>query len=91
MRALFSLGQVTGTPGALAALVNAGQTPNEFIARHASGDWGTVDAHDRRMNDTAVQNGSRIMSFYTTKLDEEIWVVTEADRSATTLLLPSEY
>ena len=88
---LFPLGQVVATPGALDALVDAGQTPLEFLVRHVSGDWGELCAEDRLQNDMAVREGYRILSAYKTSKGTKIWVITEWDRSVTTLLLPAEY
>ncbi len=88
---LFRLGQVVATPGAIRGLKEAGQCPWDFLARHASGDWGDLDEEDRHLNDEAVQDGSRILSAYQTAKGEKIWVITEADRSVTTILLPSSY
>jgi len=64
--------------------------PN-IIARYSAGDWGDVDPEDAKMNDAAVKSGCRIMSVYKLKDDLEIWAITEADRSSTTLLLPEDY
>jgi hypothetical protein len=89
--ARFPLGQVVGTPGALQALAEAGQTPDEFLKRHIVGDWGELDQHDRAENDRSFETGCRLLSAYTLRTGERLWVITEADRSATTLLLPSEY
>ena len=89
--ALFPLGQVVATPGALRALQKAEQEPREFIYRHVNGDWGEVDKHDKQVNDLSVHHGFRILSAYTTSAGDQIWVITEADRSATTILLPDEY
>lgn len=88
---LFSLGQVVATPGALAALAEAGQEPIQFLYRHATGDWGDLDEHDVRENERAVMAGYRILSAYWTQKKVKIWVITEWDRSVTTLLLPEEY
>jgi hypothetical protein len=88
---LFSLGMVVGTPGAVAALEAAGQSPHEFLDRHVRGDWGDVPAADKEENDFSLQHGFRILSAYTTRAGERIWVITEADRSATTFVLPEEY
>ena len=88
---LFSLGMVVGTPGAVDALEEAGQGPEEFLDRHVRGDWGDVPEADKHENDFSLQHGFRILSAYTTKAGERIWVLTEADRSATTILLPDEY
>ena len=87
----FDLGQIVATPGALSALEQAGQNPIEFLSRLAAGDWGDVDTGDKRMNDEAIEIGSRILSAYITKADVKLWVITEADRSSTCILLPSEY
>jgi hypothetical protein len=87
----FSLGQLVATPGALQALAAAGQSPMEFVQRHQSGDWGEVNDEDRRENEYSVQRGFRILSAYTLRTGVRMWVITEADRSATTLLLPEEY
>jgi hypothetical protein len=88
---LFHLGQTVATPAAVEALDKAGQTPWEFVARHVQGDWGEVDAEDRCLNDEAVKDGTRILSAYTLKTGVRLWIITEADRSSTCLLLPEEY
>jgi len=88
---LFPLGQVVATPGALDALEYAEQTPVEFLARHARGDWGVVDEEDGTENDLSVKQGFRILSAYLLSTSVKIWIITEADRSATTILLPEEY
>ena len=87
----FALGQVVATPGALAAIERAAQTPDVFLERHANGDWGEVPEDDKQANEYAVEHGYRILSAYTTSAGECMWVLTEADRSATTMLLPEEY
>ena len=90
--ALFPLGQIVATPGALAALEKAGQTPLDFLSRHVRGDWGELDEHDRKENELGLKRGFRLMSSYRTGAgDAKVWVITEADRSVTTLLLPDEY
>ncbi len=88
---LFLLGQVVATPGALQALECAEQQPAEFLDRHVTGDWGELDEEDKKQNELSLQEGLRILSAYTTAASEKIWIITEADRSATTFLLPSEY
>jgi hypothetical protein len=88
---LFSLGMVVSTPGAVAVLEAAGQSPQEFLDRHVRGDWGDVPAADKEENDCALQPGFPLLSAYTTRAGERIWVLTESDRSATTLLFPDEY
>lgn len=88
---LFKLGQLLVTPGALEALQASGESPWVFLTRHLIGDWGELCAEDKRLNDDAVQDESRILSAYTTSTKTKVWVITEADRSATTILLPDEY
>ena len=75
----------------LDALQASGQSPWTFLARHLCGDWGELDAEDKRLNDEAVQDGSRILSSYTASTGTNLWVITDTDRSATTILLPEEY
>ena len=87
----FALGRVVATPGALRALERAGQLSAAFLDRHVNGDWGEVPEEDKQENEFSVQHGFRIVSAYTTSADEKIWIITEADRSYTTILLPSEY
>ena len=90
MTAPLPLGQVLATPGALQLLAEIGETPFGYLARHAAGDWGDLCAFDRRQNEVALRDGHRILSSYGT-LAGKVWVITEADRSATTVLLPEEY
>jgi hypothetical protein len=87
----FPLGRIVATPGALQALEEANQNPFEFIQRHQSGDWGELCEEDKSENEFSVRNGFRILSTYRTLHDVKVWVITEADRSVTTLLLPHEY
>jgi len=89
--AKFLLGRTVATPGALRALEQANQNPFEFLQRHQAGDWGEVCEEDKRENEFSVRNGFRILSAYRTRNEVKIWIITEADRSATTLLLPHEY
>lgn len=88
---ILQLGQVVATPGAIEALKKASQTASHFLNRHLSGDWGELCDEDRQLNDEATKNGSRVLSAYTLTTGEKIWIITEADRSSTCLLLPSEY
>ena len=91
-RPLFELGQIFMTPGAENAMESADQSPFEFLARHRTGDWGEgLPPEDIRANEQALQHGLRLLSRYITKQNEVIWVITEHDRSYTTLLLPAEY
>jgi hypothetical protein len=87
----FALGQVVATQGALDALREANQSPFELLTRHVAGDWGEVSAEDKAENEFSVQRGLRILSAYTLTTGVKLWLITEADRSATTLLLPDEY
>ena len=87
----FALGQVVMTPGAMGALFAAQQVPPEFLLRHQHGDWGDLCAEDQRENERALRVGSRLLSSYRTHADSKLWVITEWDRSVTTLLLPEEY
>jgi len=89
--ALFALGQVVATSGALAALEKAEQEPHAFLDRHVNGDWGEVSDGDKQENESAIMQGFRIFSAYTTSAGDRLWIITEADRSATTILLPDEY
>jgi len=83
-------GRVVATPAALELLERYGKTPSEYLNRHLAGDWGDLGAHDRRENELAVREGFRIFSAYSTPAGK-IWIITEADRSSTCILLPSEY
>ncbi|MDP9477568.1 MAG: hypothetical protein M3R38_18095 [Actinomycetota bacterium] len=87
----FELGVVVATPAALEELARAGISPLSLLKRHASGDWGDVDAHDRRANDAALKHGTRIFSSYSLDAGLKLWVITEADRSSTCILRPEEY
>lgn len=88
---LFGLGQLVATPSALAALEKTGQTPMEFLSRHVQGDWGDLPEEDKTENQLSLEKGFRLLSSYRTNANDKIWVITEADRSHTTLLLPDEY
>jgi hypothetical protein len=96
-KSLFSLGQIVATPGALEQ-TNALQR-RMYLLRHQSGDWGCTCKEDREVNDQAVTLGNRILSAYPIDPskpckgygDNCLWIITEADRSVTTFLLPDEY
>ena len=89
---MFRLGQLIATPAAIAALQAADTDPADLLQRHVTGDWGDIDAEDRDENARAVVRGSRILSAYKLAATQAtIWVITEADRSVTTLLLPEDY
>lgn len=88
----FHFGQLVATPGALAAFNEAKDSLAIYLRRHLAGDWGEVDAEDKATNDRALVEGTRLLSAYTLKDGKtKIWIITEADRSATTILLPEEY
>jgi hypothetical protein len=88
---LFELGQLAGTPGALKAFEDAEQNPIEILIRHVTGDWGELEDEDNKENEFSVEQGFRVFSAYTLDTGVKVWVITEADRSATTILLPDEY
>ena len=85
----FALGRTVITRGALDALDEA--DVHAGITRHASGDWGDVCPDDKQANDDALKVGARLLSAYHTGSGQKFWIITEADRSATTVLLPEEY
>jgi len=87
----FALGTPLMTPGASEALLASHQIPPEFLLPHKHGDWGELDAEDRRQNERALLHGGRLFSAYRTRTEARLWVITEWDRNATTLLLPEEY
>ncbi len=87
---LFPLGRVVATPAALEALARAGQNPNELLDRHQGGDWGEVPSADAKENDLSVRAGYRIVSSYPVGAGQ-VWLITEADRSSTCILLPEDY
>lgn len=90
----FALGQVVATPGALAAIERANQTPLEFLDRHARNDYGELDKADQASNTAGLLNKEEpamVMSAYRTTQGERVWIITEWDRSVTTVLLPEEY
>jgi len=89
-RPLFALGRIVATPGVLEHLATNGIDPIPFISRHQHGDWGEVPPEDARENDLSVLNGFRVLSAYKIA-GKRVWIITESDRSVTTLLFPSEY
>ncbi len=90
MTLYIPLGQIVATPGALELLEEFGEDPLRYLARHRSGDWGELDGHDRRENELSLQHGWQILSSYPIG-EGRVWIITEADRSVTTILLPDEY
>ncbi|MDV6347652.1 type I restriction endonuclease subunit M [Nitrosomonas sp. Is35] len=89
--ALFPLGRIVATPGALEALDRYAINAMDLIKRHQSGDWGNVPPGDAEENLRSIENGWRILSSYALSENQNLWIITEADRSVTTLLLPEEY
>lgn len=87
--ARFPLGRVVATRTALGVL--DADDIHQCIARHASGDWGDLCPEDRAANEAALCDGSRLLSAYEDRHKTKFWIITEADRSATTVLLPSDY
>lgn len=87
---LFPLGHISATPNALAYLAQHNLTPIPFLRRHQQGDWGCVPTEDANANNEALHNEGRLLSSYAVG-DGKVWLITEADRSATTLLLPDDY
>ncbi len=86
----FPLGRVVATPGALRLLEETGEDPLLLLARHQAGDWGELDEQDRRENALSLRHGWRLVSRYPVG-EGVVWIITEADRSYTTILLPEEY
>ena len=89
--AALSLGETFITPGAQEALEIADETAIQFLRRHMSADWGEISEDDVQENELSLREGFRLLSAYRTVKGQKIWVITEADRSAATILLPSEY
>ena len=90
-RPKFPLGRLVATLGALELIQGEGREPMEFVERHVKGDRGDLDEPDRLANDQALLHGGRLLSSYKVVGEERVWVLTESDRSATTILLPSDY
>ena len=93
----FQLGKLAITPLAVKALELSSQIPVEFLSRHQSGDWGELCPEDKKANDEAIafegdpDKQQRVLSSYETILGDRVWVITEWDRSITTILLPEDY
>lgn len=87
--AKFPLGRIVATPNALNHLTQ--DDIRSGIIRHQAGDWGDLDADDRKENDLALEKGTRLLSAYRASNGTRFWIITEADRSATTVLLPEDY
>ena len=87
--AKFRLGRIVATPNALNSITN--EDILKGIQRHQAGDWGDVEAEDRKANDQALVHGTRLLSVYLAVNGTKFWIITEADRSASTILLPEDY
>jgi hypothetical protein len=87
----FSPGNIVATPGVLEAFRASGDDPLAYVVRHLAGDWGDLSEEDRRDNDLSLRLGFRLLSAYKLSNGTKVWIITEADRSATTILLPDEY
>lgn len=88
----LELGRIVATPAALDVLDASNQTFLDLLRRHQNGDYGGICEEDKKLNEQGLITGSRILSAYkTTPNEKEVWVISEADRSATTILLPREY
>ena len=94
---ILNLGQIVATPGAIAAFERTGESPATFLRRHEQADWGDLCDHDRQANEAAVshegdtERQARVLSSYRLKDETKVWVITEHNRSVTTVLLPEEY
>ncbi len=87
---LFNLGEIYASPGAMAFLQEHDLTIYEFLRRHHAGDWGDLDPEDMEANRAALHYGNRLLSSYEIS-NQKLWIITEADRGSTTVLLPEEY
>lgn len=87
----FPLGQLVATPGALDAMKEAEVSFLPYIRRHLEGDWGDISPEDAAENELSLEQGFRLLSAYNLPDGCRIWIITEAGRSATTILLPEEY
>jgi len=88
----FPLGKIVATPNFLERAVEHGANPADFLSRFIRGDWGEVGAADAAQNEASLLNGTRLMGVYKfPSSEEEFWIITEADRSVTTLLMGSDY
>lgn len=91
MNTRFRPGKTVITRGAMAALAESAQQPGDFLSRHLNGDWGELCEEDKQTNEEALELDLRILSAYRTLAGSRLWIITEADRSVTTILLPEEY
>jgi phage terminase large subunit-like protein len=87
----FSLGRIVATPAVLEAFKQSGDSPDIFILRHSTGNWGDLSAEDKRLNDQALIHGGRLLSAYHLSDGTKIWIISEADRASSCILLPEDY
>lgn len=87
----FPLGQIVATPAALELLEAHNVSPQSLLERHESGDWGVLCSEDHESNEQALKYGDRLFSSYPMGDNEKVWIITEYDRSVTTILLPDDY
>lgn len=87
----FRPGRIFATPAALEVIANARVPIFDLLIRHVRGDWGDLCEDDRQQNELSVDAGLRLLSFYRLPGGGAVWIITESDRSATTILLPDEY
>ena len=87
--ALVPMGQIVVTPAALATLSSLDLI--HALGRHSRGDWGELEEEDKAANDHSLKSGDRLLSAYRGEAGSRFWIITEADRSVTTILLPDEY
>jgi hypothetical protein len=88
---LFALGAIVATSGALRAFEQTADDYSALLDRHQAGDWGEIEPEDRGVNEEALKEGARIFSVYRLSDGTKVWIITEADRSSTCILLPEEY
>ena len=94
---MLPLGRIVATPGAIEAFQKTGEQPSSFLRRHQAKDWGELCEEDKKSNDDAVKHEgdperqARVLSCYRLKDKVNVWIITEWDRSVTTMLLPEEY
>jgi hypothetical protein len=89
--ARFQAGQLLMTAGIKDLVVKEKLNLIPYVVRHLNGDWGDIPAEDARANQAALRDGDRLLSAYQVTSEARVWIITESDRSATTVLLPEEY
>ncbi|WP_248746215.1 hypothetical protein [Pseudomonas sp. MWU12-2037] len=86
----FAPGMIVATRGVQTLIEDENLDPSSYLLRHLEGDWGDVDPEDWQTNQSALEHGERLLSVYKITSDLTLWIITERDRSMTTLLLPDE-